>query len=66
MADDQSKELVREMRGIRFILMGILVLLAIQFAVEGIRHWSESHYQSPRASQSENPGETLANRLSSN
>jgi hypothetical protein len=50
MTDEQSKELVRELRGIRLILAGILLLLALNFASQGYLRWSETHYQtSPRS-----------------
>jgi hypothetical protein len=51
MADEQSSELVRELRKIRFILAGILLLLALHFAQVAVHFWAESHYQTPRMSQ---------------
>jgi hypothetical protein len=51
MADDQSSELVRELRRIRFTLYGILLLLALNFCQVAIHHWDESHYATPRMSQ---------------
>ena len=50
MADEQASELVRELRRIRFILAGILLLLALHFAQVAVHHWAESHYRpSPRS-----------------
>jgi hypothetical protein len=51
MADQQSSELVRELRKIRFILAGILLLLALNFAIEGYLRWAESHYRPAARSQ---------------
>jgi hypothetical protein len=53
MADEQATELVRELRRIRYVLVRILLLLALDFAQEGIHHWTESHYQTPRMAQEE-------------
>jgi hypothetical protein len=51
MAEEQSSELVRELRRIRFTLYGILLLLALSLAQVAVHHWEESHYGTPRASQ---------------
>jgi hypothetical protein len=52
MADEQVSELVRELRKIRFILAGILLLLALNLAQVALHHWAESHYQpSPRSQE---------------
>jgi hypothetical protein len=51
MAEQQSSELVRELRKIRFLLLGIFLLLALQFALSGYLKWAETHYQTPRTSQ---------------
>ncbi len=51
MADEQTSELVRELRRIRFVLTGILLFLALNFAQVAVHHWAESHYQSPKLSR---------------
>ena len=51
MADDQTGEVARELRRIRFVLTGILFLLALHLCQVAVHHWQESHYQSPRTSQ---------------
>jgi hypothetical protein len=51
-ANEQTSELVRELRRIRFILAGILLLLALHFAQVAVQHWADSHYQtSPRSQE---------------
>jgi hypothetical protein len=54
MANEQSSELVQELRKIRVILKRILLflalillLLALHYALEGYLRWSESHYAVP-------------------
>ena len=51
MADEQSSELVRELRRIRYILAGILLLLALNYAMEGYLRWAETHYGPSTRSQ---------------
>ena len=52
MADEQASELVRELRRIRFILAGILFLLALHFCQVAVQFWAASHYQtSPRSQE---------------
>lgn len=43
MADE--REIVRELRKIRYILAGILLLLALMFALGGYLRWAETHYR---------------------
>jgi hypothetical protein len=48
MADEQSSEVVRELRQIRFMLNRIfifLALLATNFAMQGCLRWAETHYR---------------------
>ena len=52
MADEQSSEVVRELRQIRFVLNKIFIflvllvfLLAINFAMQGYLRWAETHYR---------------------
>jgi hypothetical protein len=51
MADEQSSELVRELRKIRYVLAGILLLLALNFAQVGVNRWADSHYRASTRSQ---------------
>ncbi len=51
MADQQSSEIVRELRKIRYILAGILLLLAFMFALGGYLRWAETHYRPSVRSQ---------------
>jgi hypothetical protein len=62
MVDEQASELVRELRRIRFILAGILLLLALHFCQVAMQFWATSHYQtSPRSQEfRDNPGELRA------
>jgi hypothetical protein len=43
MADEQSSELVRELRRIRYILAGILILLALHLCQVAVHRWQDSH-----------------------
>lgn len=52
MAEEQSNGIVRELRRIRFVLTGILLLLALHFAQVSIHRWEDSHYRiTPRSQQ---------------
>jgi hypothetical protein len=55
MADEQSSELVRELRRIRLLLSGILAFLVLSFslnlALDGYHRWAETHYRVSARSQ---------------
>jgi ankyrin repeat protein len=42
MAEEHSAELVRELRQIRYALLGLMVVLALAFVSQSIRFWTES------------------------
>ncbi len=62
MAEEQSGELVQELRRIRFILAGIILLLALNYAMEGYLRWAETHHRPAARSQVATPVEKLAAR----
>ncbi len=51
MADEQASEIVRELRKIRYLLAGILLLLALTCALRGYLRWAETHYGPSARSQ---------------
>jgi hypothetical protein len=51
MADEQSREIVRELRWIRLILAGIFLVLISRLCQVEINRWQDSHYATPKVSQ---------------
>jgi uncharacterized membrane protein YidH (DUF202 family) len=52
MADEQSSEVVQELRQLRSLLKRIsillallIILLALEFAMQGYLRWAETHYR---------------------
>ena len=51
MADELSREVVRELRWIRLILAGIFLVLLCRICQVEINRWQDSHYATPKVSQ---------------